>query len=126
MAVAIPVKDEELGRLGYRIFFEAGKKVIRTREGVKVDIYSRDVSGMPVPKILETAVTKQVGNERIQVMCLEVLLIAKMRASRPQNISDAQHLCQIKGRSIRWEVVESMATPVEVSNPKTTVLALSS
>lgn len=125
LALATPISDEELERLGYRIFWERGKKVIRTQDGIKIDIYHQDVSGIPVPQIFETAITRKLGADEIRVMCLEALLIAKIRASRPQDISDLQQLCRLKGRSVRWEVVESMATSVEISNIKNTVRVFS-
>ena len=62
LALATPLSDEEFERLGYRIFREGGKKVIRTKEGVKLDVYTRDVSGIRVPVVFETAVTKRVGS----------------------------------------------------------------
>lgn len=125
LALASPISDEALEELGYRILQEGGKKVIRTQDGIKVDFFTRDVSHIPVPKIFETAITRKLGAGEIRVMCLEALLIAKMRASRDQDISDLQQLCMIKGKSIRWKVVESMATSVEVSNLKNTARVFS-
>ncbi len=125
LALATPINDEELERLGYRVLPEGRKKVIRTRDGIKVDIYRHDVSDIPVPEIFRTAVTRKLGKEEIRVMCLEALLIAKMRAARDQDISDLQELCRLKGKSVRWEVVESMATLVEVSDLRNTVRVFS-
>ena len=121
LALATPLSDEDLGRLGYRIFQEQGKKVIRTQEGVKLDIYTRDVSGIPVSEVFRTAVVKQVGSDEIKVMCLEALLIAKMRASRPQDIEDVQELCRRLGKSIRWDLVDSLGTEIELAELKNVV-----
>jgi hypothetical protein len=74
------LSDEDFESLGYRIFQESGKKVIMTGEGVKLDVYTRDISGIPVSVVFETAVEKRVGFGEVKVMCLEALLIAKMRA----------------------------------------------
>lgn len=63
LALATPMSDEQFERLGYRIFIESGKKVIRTPGGVKMDVYTRDVSGIPIPKIFETAVPKQIKSD---------------------------------------------------------------
>lgn len=120
LALGSPVSDETLEELGYRVLQEGGKRVIRTQDGIKIDIFTRDVSRIPVTKIFETAITRRLGADEIRVMCLEALLIAKMRASRDQDISDLQQLCTIKGKSIRWDVVESLATSVEVSNLRNT------
>jgi predicted nucleotidyltransferase len=120
LALASPISDEELEKLGYRIFLERGKRTIYTHGGVKVDVYLDDVSGIPVSRIFDTAITKQIGKHKIQVMCLEALLIAKLRAARPQDIDDIQQICRIKGKEIDWNVVESLAEPIEVLNLKTT------
>jgi len=125
LALATPLSDEEFERLGYRIFREGGKKVIRTKEGVKLDVYTRDVSGIRVPVVFETAVTKRVGSGEVKVMCLEALLIAKTRASRPQDIEDVQTLCRRLGQTIRWDVVDTLATQLESAALKNAVSAFS-
>jgi SepF-like predicted cell division protein (DUF552 family) len=125
LALATPLSDEEFERLGYRIFQESGKKVIRTPEGVKLDVYTRDVSGIPVFEVFKTAVVKRVGSGEIRAMCLEALLIAKMRASRPQDIEDVQTLCRRLGKTIRWDVVDALATPMESAELKNVVSAFS-
>jgi hypothetical protein len=58
-------------------------------------------------------------------MCLEALLIAKMRASRPQDIEDVQTLCRRLGKTIRWNIVETLATPMESAELKNVVSAFS-
>jgi hypothetical protein len=59
LALATPLSDEEFEGLGYHIFHESGKKVIRTPEGVKLDVYTRDVSGIPVSEVFKTAVMRR-------------------------------------------------------------------
>jgi predicted nucleotidyltransferase len=125
LALATPLSDEEFEQLGYRIFHEGGKKVIRTKEGVKLDVYTRDVSGIPISVVFETAVTKRVGKGQVKVMCLEALLIAKMRASRPQDIEDIQTLCRRLGKTIRWKVVGELATSMESAELNNIVAAFS-
>jgi len=125
LALTTPLSDEEFERLGYHIFHESGKKVIRTSEGVKLDVYTRDVSGIPVSEVFSTAVVKRVGSGEIRAMCLEALLIAKMRASRPQDIEDVQTLCRRLGKTIRWDVVDELATPLESAELKNVVSAFS-
>ena len=120
LALASPISDEELEKLGYRIFLEKGKKTIYTHGGVKIDVYLKDVSGIPVSRIFDTAITKQIGKHNIQVVCLEALLIAKLRAARPQDIDDIQQICRMKGKEIDWKVVESLAEPMEVLDLKMT------
>ena len=125
LALATPLSDEQFESLGYRVFQESGKKVIRTREGVKLDVYTRDVSRIPVPVVFETSIAKRVGSGEVKVMCLEALLIAKMRASRPQDIEDVQTLCRRLGKKIQWNTVDELATPLESSELKNIVSAFS-
>jgi predicted nucleotidyltransferase len=123
LALAHPLSDERFESLGYGIFREGGKKVIRTKEGVKLDVYTGDVGGIPVSVVFETAVAKRVGSGELKVMCLEALLVAKMRASRPQDIEDVQTLCQRLGKTIRWNVVDALATSLESAELKNIVSA---
>ena len=125
LVLASPMTDEEFEALGYRIFTEGGKKVIRTKEGVKIDVFTRDVGGIPVATIFETALEKQLETGKVRIICLEALLIAKMRAARPQDIADIQELCRRRGRSIRWNVVEPFATETEAAELKNVVIAFS-
>ena len=125
LALATPLSDEEFEQQGYRIFRERGKREIRTKEGVKLDVYTRDVGGIPVSVLFETAVAKRVGSGEVKVMCLEALLISKMRASRPQDIEDVQALCGRLGKTIRWNVVDKLATPTESAELRNVVSALS-
>ncbi len=123
LALGHPLNDEAFERLGYRIFHEGGKKVIRTKEGVKLDVYTGDVGGIPVSVVFGTAVAKRVGSGEVKVMCLEALLVAKTRASRPQDIEDVQTLCRRLGKTIRWNVVDALATSVESAELKNVVAA---
>jgi predicted nucleotidyltransferase len=125
LALATPKTYEEFGRLGYGVSAEGGKKVIRTRDGSKLDVYTRDVSGIPVPRIFATAVAIRVDGTFVKVMCLEALLIAKMRAGRPQDSEDIQRLVALRGKFIRWDVVDSVARDLEASELRGYVGALS-
>ena len=62
LAVAWPITDSRLRELGYLVTEERGKHVTRTKEGIKVDIFTEDVSGISISDIFETAITKQVEN----------------------------------------------------------------
>lgn len=85
VALATPLTNKEFERLGYSVFVEGGKKVIRTRHGVKMDVYTKDVGDIPVRRLFETAVTVPAAASKVRIMCLEALLIAKMRGGRPQD-----------------------------------------
>ena len=125
LALATPMTDEKFERLGYGVFNEGGKKVIRTRQGVKMDICTKDVSGIPVQQIFATAVAIRAGGSLVRIMCLEALLLAKMRAGRPQDNDDIRQLCRLRGKAIRWEVVDSMARNLEGTELRGYVKALS-
>jgi predicted nucleotidyltransferase len=124
-ALAAPVSYEKFEKLGYRVFVEGGKKVVRTGEGVKIDAFTRDISGIPVSRIFETAVDKQLEADKVRIICIEALLIAKMRAARPQDIADVQELCRRRGKSIHWDIVDSVATSVESAELRNVVAAFS-
>ena len=118
LALASPVTDEEFEKLGYGVFDEGGKKVIRTRNGIKMDVYTKDVSGIPVPQIFATAVAVRANGFPVRIMCLEAILLVKMRAGRPQDSDDIRQICRLRGKSIRWDVVDSMAKGLETTELK--------
>ena len=114
IALATPKTDEALGKLGYQVYQERGKKIVRTPDGIKLDIFTKDVSGIPIREIFATAQTVQRAGATIKIICLEALLLAKLRAGRPQDNDDLKQLCKRRGRDIRWDLVESMAQGLEV------------
>jgi hypothetical protein len=123
LALASPISDEELGNRGYFAHIENGKKVLRSPRGVRVDIYTEDVSGIEVSLISKTAVSKSVGKgESIRIMCLEALLLAKLRASRPnrpQDAQDIQELLSYRKLHIDWSVFEGLgANETEIASLK--------
>ncbi len=125
LVLASPVTDDKFEEFGYRIFSEGGKKVIRTKEGVKIDVFTRDVGGILAATIFETSLEKQLETGKVRIICLEALLIAKMRAARPQDVVDVQELCRRRGKSVRWNVVNSLATETEAAELKNVVSAFS-
>ena len=125
IALATPKTDDEFERLGYNTYQERGKKVIRTRNGIKIDVYTKDVSGILIREIFASALTVRKADYPIRIMCLEALLLAKMRAGRPQDNDDIRQLCKLRGKAIRWELVESMARGLETIQLRQYVSALS-
>ncbi len=124
-ALVTPMTYEEFEKLGYGVFSEGGKRIIRTRQGVKMDVYTKDVSGIPVQQVFATAATIRAWGSPVRIMCLEALLLAKMRAGRPQDNDDLRQLCRLRGKIIRWEVVDSMARNMEGPELRGYVKALS-
>ena len=123
LALASPMSDEELASRGYLVHLENGKKVRRSPRGVRVDIYMEEVSGIVVSLISKTAQTKSLGKgETIKIMCLEALLLAKLRASRPsrpQDAQDIQELFSYRKLHIDWTIFEELgASEIEIANLK--------
>lgn len=123
IALASPISDEELENRGYFAHDESGKKVRRSPRGVRVDIYTEDVSGIKVSIISKTSETKSLGKGgTIRIICPEALLLAKLRASRPsrpQDAQDIQELFSYRKLHIDWTVFEELgANEIEISNLK--------
>lgn len=125
IALATPKTDEELEKLGYQVNEERGKRIVRTKDGIKIDIYTKDVSGISIEEIFATALAIQKGGTTIKIVCLEALLLRKMRAGRPQDNEDLRRLCRLHWKKIRWDLVESMARSLETVRLRQYVTALS-
>jgi len=126
LAVATPINEKGLEKLGYTIRQEGGKKVTRTPGGTKLDIYTRDVGGISIDEVFETATEVKLKKGSIRVMGLEALLLAKLRASRPQDVDDIRQIATRSASKVRWEVVNSLASnEVESRNLRTIFRAIS-
>ena len=127
IAMATELTKEQLEHLGYRRFQERGKDVTYSPRGYRIDIYTRDVSDIPIETIYSTASEVVLRKYKIRVASLEVLLVAKLRAmrpSRPQDKDDFNKLCERNGRSIDWKMLNAIATEIEASRIRESVLAL--
>ncbi len=123
LALASPMSDEELENRGYFAHDESGEKVRRSPRVVRVDIYTENVSGIEVSLISKTAETKSLGKGgTIRIMCLEALLLAKLRASRPsrpQDAQDIQELFSYRKLHIDWTLFEELgANETEIASLK--------
>jgi predicted nucleotidyltransferase len=126
LAIAAPISEQKLESLGYLTRVEGGNRITRTPNGVKLDIYAEDVGGIVISEIFRTAKVTRVGKEKIKVMGLEALLLAKLRASRPQDVDDIRQLVRTHSRDIDWNVLGSLTTSsVEIENLRNIVRALS-
>lgn len=88
---------------------------------MELDVYARDVSRIIITDVFRISVTKRVRGSEIRVMGLEALLIARMRASRPQDIQDLHELCKRLGKNVKWNAVAELAKPEEIAQLKTVV-----
>lgn len=107
-AVIKPISNEELEEKNYKTRQEGRKQVTRTPRGVKTDIFSHDVSGIPIDVIKDTSVEIQEDKSKVRVIGLEALLVAKHRAQRDQDVEDIKELVRRKHKSINFEVLKQI------------------
>ena len=123
-----PVSKKALNDKGYNQFERNGKLEWFSPRGIKLDIYSRDVSGIPVRKIIDTAIEFPAGRskERIRVMSLESLIVAKHRAQRAGDVEDLHIIANTKSRDIRWDLLRTFTkSKHEYDSIRTTIVYLS-
>lgn len=123
LVIAGPLDGERLREVGY-IKKQGSGNSWYTPRGIQADFYTRDVGGIPVDWILKTAVPVQVGREKIRVICLEGLILAKHRAGRPQDIADLRKLIINRSRKIKWEVMRQIGTELELAEMRSVVRAM--
>ena len=111
LAIAAPLNEQKLTRLGYTKW-QGSKGSWLTPRGIKVDFYTRDVGGIPVPWILKNAVQLK---KEIKVICLEGLILAKHRAGRTADVADLRQLMIHRGGTVVWDLMEEIATDYEIA-----------
>ncbi len=109
-AVVQDLTDKFLEEKEYFQFEENGKLVRRTPRGYKVDIYTRDVSRIPLADVIRTAVDIQIGKKgkTLKVASIETLIVAKHRAARFQDADDLRTMARKKFNHIDWELLETL------------------
>ncbi len=116
LAIAAPLDEQKLVRLGYTIWSESKGGSWLSPRGIKVDFYTRDVGRIPVTWILDHAVQVRLGkNKEIRVICLEGLMLAKHRAGRTTDIADLKQLLTHRGGNIDWTLMAEIAEPLELA-----------
>jgi hypothetical protein len=124
LATTSPLDERKLLALGYSKVESRGVSWLTPR-GVKVDFYTRDVGRIPVAWILDKSVSVQFGKKFYRVICLEGLVLAKHRAGRSTDVDDLRQLLTRRGDSIRWDVMEEIASPIEIAELRQIAQALS-
>lgn len=129
-AVAKELSPEFLDSKRYFVRRVGGKEARFTPRGYKVDIYTKDVSGIPIDKVVQTAHTIPVRKGIfLKAASVEVLVVSKFRAAqkrRGTDDTDLRTLAQKKYKDIDWAVLESLAdSDIEFQQIKMTVDALS-
>lgn len=110
--VARKLPAELLDEKGYFVRRTKGKEARYTPRGYKIDIYTRDVSGIPIDKIVDTA--KDIGVRKgvmLKAASIEVLTVSKFRAAakrRGTDDVDIRTIVQRKYEDIDWDFLESL------------------
>lgn len=126
-AIASKVTRDELAMKGYRILQERGKEVTRSPRGYKIDIFDRDVSGIPVETIFQTSKVIGKSGTMIKIASLEVLIVAKhtaSSASRPQDDDDLYYIAQTNFKKINEELLRQLVDDYKFQDIMTTMKAL--
>jgi len=127
-ALEKPLSNKELNDKGYNQFSRNGKLEWFTPRGIKIDMYTRDVSRIPIGMIIKTSKNFIVGKagDLVRVMGLEPLIVAKHRAQRDADVEDLQALAKSRFKEIRWDVLEKVTQDRhEFDSVRTTMTYLS-
>lgn len=108
--VAAQVTVDEFLAKGYTIDPRNDDKF--TPRGYKIDVYhGRDLNGIPLQDIIETAEAIRVGKKgtTVDAISLEGLVVAKFRAGRDQDLEDLRRLAIRCGPRINWDEIGRLA-----------------
>ena len=98
--------------LGYKFITENGKEKIYTPRNYKADIYnSRDLNEISLDRIIKTRKTISINKrgDRVKSICLEGLIVTKIRANRDQDLDDLYLLGTCCYKNIDWKLVKSFS-----------------
>lgn len=111
-ATAKELPAELLDEKRYFIRRVKGKETRYTPRGYKIDIYTRDVSGIPIDRVVATSKDIEVRKGvTIKTASVEVLVVSKFRAAakrRGTDDVDIRTLAQRKYKEIDWDVLKSL------------------
>ena len=127
-ALEKPLSNKELNDKGYNQFSRNGKLEWFTPRGIKIDMYTKDVSKIPIGIIIKTSKNFTVNKTEdiVRVIGLEPLIVAKHRAQRDADIEDLQALAKSRFKDIQWGVLEKVAKDRhEFDSVKSTMIYLS-
>ena len=111
-AVAKELPAELLDEKQYFTRKIKGKEVWYTPRGYKIDIYTKDVSGIPIDKVIATAKDIEVKREvTVKAASVEVLVVSKFRAAAKRkgaDDTDIRTLAQRKYKGIDWDLLKTL------------------
>ena len=101
MALASGTPPEYLEERGFRRV----KETLYSPGGFKVDVYTKEVNGVPVDELFRESVVVRVGRTEIRVPRLEHLLVTKL-TGRHQDVEDLRTLLWKHGASVDWSYLK--------------------
>jgi hypothetical protein len=111
-AVAKELPAEMLDEKRYFVRKVKGKEARYTPRGYKIDIYTRDVSGIPIDRVVTTAKNIEVRKGvTVKAASVEVLVVSKFRAAAKRKGTDdvdIRTLAQRKYKEIDWDALRSL------------------
>jgi hypothetical protein len=111
-AVAKELPAEMLDEKRYFVRKVKGKEARYSPRGYKIDIYTRDVSGIPIDKVITIAKDIEVRKGvTIKAASVEVLVVSKFRAAAKRKGTDdvdIRTLVQSKYKEVDWDILKSL------------------
>ena len=111
-AVGKELPAELLDEKRYFVRKVKGKEARYTPRGYKIDIYTRDASGIPIEKVISTAKDIEVRKGMtVKAASIEVLVVSKFRAAAKRKGTDdvdIRTLAQRKYKDIDWDVLKAL------------------
>lgn len=110
-AVAKELPAELLDEKRYFVRKTKGKEARYTPRGYKIDIYTRDVSGIPVDRVVATAKDIEIRKgATVKAASIEVLVVSKFRAAAKRKGTDDVDIRTLarKYREINWEALKNL------------------
>lgn len=101
------ITKEEFLDKDYKVDFYSEK--LYTPRGIKIDLYKgRDLAGIPLDYIRNTAVSKYVSGVAVNIISLEGLIISKYRSGRNIDVNDFKLLMHGCSNQIDWHEIERL------------------
>jgi len=111
-AVSKELPAEMLDEKRYFVRKVKGKEARYIPRGYKIDIYTRDVSGIPIDRVVATAKDIEVRKGvTVKAASVEVLVVSKFRAAAKRKGTDdvdIRTLVQSKYKEIDWDILKSL------------------
>ena len=125
IAVAPAIPEQVLQEKGYLVRRFKNKEARFTPRGYKIDIMEREVSGIPVDVVVNTARIMPLSGIDVRAASLEVLFVSKFRAADKRGGWDEEEirtLARAKYKEIKWDKLKELTKDkVEYHNIRMTL-----